>query len=81
MADPECIDHDANTATPKQCLFRYTQFANPNAYFSPFLVSAGIAGQADVARTLRLRAEPTGNIFPIGENQVAPDLFWDGFEF
>lgn len=81
MADPECIDDDGNASTPKQCLFRYPQFSNPNATFSPFLVPAGIAGQADVARTLRLRAEPTGNIFPVGENQSAPDLFWDGFEF
>lgn len=81
MADPECIDDDGNASTPKQCLFRYPQFANPSAYFAPFLVPAGIAGQADIARTLRLRAEPTGNIYPIGESQAAPDLFWDGFEF
>jgi hypothetical protein len=81
MADPECIDDDGIASTPKQCLFRYPQFSNPNANFSPFLVSAGVSGQADVARTLRLRAEPTGNIFPIGESQSAPDLFWDGFEF
>lgn len=81
MADPECIDDDGIASTPKQCLFRYPQFSNPNANFSPFLVPAGIPGQADVARTLRLRAEPTGNIFPVGESQSAPELFWDGFEF
>ncbi len=62
-------------------LFPCPQFASPAAFFGPLVLPAGIAGQADVARTLRLGAEPTGNIYPVGEDQAAPDLFWDGFEF
>jgi hypothetical protein len=80
MADPPCIDADGGGPQQPVCTpFRDVQFANPRVSFLSQSVAAG-SGATDVARTVTCLAEGTGNIYPLGQAQTAPDIFWGGFE-
>ena len=80
MADPQCIDDDGSgPGTSVTCTNRQWQFANPRATFIGSGLAAGAAG-ADATRTITCLAEPSGNLYPITSRQVAPDIFWGGFE-
>lgn len=79
MADPRCIDTNADTV-PDQCTDRQPQFANPRAVFIGTQLASGTTTANDVARTITCLAEPSGNLYPLGESQSAPNLFWSGFE-
>ncbi len=76
MADPECITVGGTTT----CSTRQPQFANPSAFFLGTPSPSGTTAR-DVARTIRVDAEPTGNIYPLTDSQSAPDIFWNGFEY
>jgi hypothetical protein len=50
-------------------------------WFVAAILSWSTTLRTTVAPTLQVLAEATGNIYPVGQNQTPPDLFWDGFEF
>ena len=79
MADPRCVD-SAIPGEPATCTDRVPQYSNPLANFPTGRVS-GTTAQNDVVRTIRQLAEGTGSLYPIGQVQTAPDLFWNSFEF
>jgi hypothetical protein len=79
MADPRCIDTNADTV-PDQCTDRQPQFANPRAVFIGTQTASGTATLSDVSRTISCLAEPSGNLYHLDESQSAPDIFWSGFE-
>jgi len=80
MADPECIDDDGSgMGTSVTCTTRQWQYSNPRVSFIGSGSTAG-AVTADASRTITCLAEPSGNLYPMAPRQVAPDIFWGGFE-
>lgn len=76
MADPQCITVSGVTT----CTTRQPQYANPKAVFIGTSTASGTSTR-DVATTIRMLAEGTGNIYPLTDSQSAPDIFWDDFEY
>lgn len=78
MADPRCVDTTGD-AIGDQCTERFPQFANPRVDFNGTPAVGGTPSH-DVVRTIGCLAEPSGNLFPFGDSQTAPTIFWSGFE-
>jgi hypothetical protein len=91
MADPPCALPPATDPCPRR-----QQFSNPDTTFVGTSTPAGIPGgracpdplppfncpaAPHAALTIRKLVEGVGNIYPIGLNQTAPDIFWDGLEY
>jgi hypothetical protein len=49
---------------------------NPSLFITPMCPLTDAA-----ALTIRKNVQGHANIYPVGSNQVEPDLFWDGLEF
>jgi hypothetical protein len=90
MADPPCGFPATDTCPRRQ------QYSNPDTTFIGTAVAAGVPGgracpdplppsscpaAPHAALTVRKLVEGVGNIYPIGSNQAAPDIFWDGLEY
>lgn len=87
MADPPCGSIQADSCP------RTLQYSNPDTVFIGAGIPAGVPGgracpgtqppcvaAPHAALTIRKLVENVGNHYPLGSNQAAPDVFWDGFE-